>query len=153
MTQDLILDAAVAGTDFRCFGCAQANPIGLRLAFTKQGTGLATRVALGREYESFPGRVHGGIVATILDETMAQVPYVYGLGSVVTTSLRIRYGQPMRTGTEHNVYAEIRATEPDLIRATGRIELPGGELVAAADGMFARAVSASTVPASTDPAG
>jgi acyl-coenzyme A thioesterase PaaI-like protein len=136
MAQDLIPETAFAGTDFNCFGCAPANPIGLHLAFTRQGAGLVTRVLLGREYESFPGRVHGGLVATILDEAMAQAAYASGLGSVVTTALRVRYGQPMRIGAEHTVCAEVRATDADLIRASGRIELPGGILVAAADGTF-----------------
>lgn len=136
MSEDLAPGIVLAETEFNCFGCAQTNPIGLRLAFTRQGPGLVTQVKLGREYESFPGRVHGGIVATILDEAMAQAAYVSGIGSVVTTALRIRYGQPMRVETEHTVHAEIRITDADLIRASGRIELPDGSLVAAADGTF-----------------
>lgn len=118
-----------------CFGCAQHNPIGLRLVFEKKGNGFATRLTLGAEYESFPGVIHGGIVATILDETLAQAVYRAGLVSAFTTGLRIRYGRPMETGVEYTAHAEITKRDEHSVRASGEI-LHGRDLVAAADGTF-----------------
>ena len=61
-----------------CFGCAPHNPIGLRLFFQEERDGFSTRFRLGPDYESFPGVIHGGIVAAILDETLAQTVYRSG---------------------------------------------------------------------------
>lgn len=118
-----------------CFGCAAHNPIGLRLVFEERGSGFATRLTLGADYESFPGVIHGGIVATVLDETLAQAVYRGGWISAFTTGLRIRYGRPMETGVEYTAYAEITKRDEHSVRASGEI-MYGRDLVAAADGTF-----------------
>lgn len=119
-----------------CFGCAPHNPIGMRLVFEEEGNGFGTRVRLGADYESFPGIIHGGIVAAILDETLAQAVYRSDRISAFTTGLRIRYGRPMETGAEYTAHAEITRRDATSVRASGEIRLPGGGLVAAADGTF-----------------
>ncbi|GAB2587984.1 hypothetical protein GCM10027168_21050 [Streptomyces capparidis] len=125
-------------TETNCFGCAPRNPIGLRLTFERYEDGFATRFRLGENYESFPGVIHGGIVASILDEVLAQTVYRLGRVSAFTTGLRVRYGRPMETGAEYVAHARITARDGASVRASGRIELPGGGLVAAADGTFHR---------------
>ncbi|MER5637116.1 PaaI family thioesterase [Kitasatospora sp. NPDC002227] len=119
-----------------CFGCAPKNPIGLRLVIEPEGEGYRASVKLGADYESFPGVVHGGIVAAVLDELLAQAVYRSGRTSAFTAGLRIRYAQPMRTDTEYLVSAETTVRADESVRATGRIEQADGGLVAAADGTF-----------------
>ncbi|MFM9612176.1 PaaI family thioesterase [Streptomyces niveiscabiei] len=118
-----------------CFGCAPHNPIGLRLVFERNGTGYTTRFRLGADYESFPGVIHGGIVAAVLDETLAQAVYRSGWVSAFTTGLRVRYGRPMETGAEYTAHAEITRRDETSVRASGEI-LRGRDLVATADGTF-----------------
>lgn len=56
-----------------CFVCGVENPCGLRIRFFNDGHHRAlARVTLGDEYQSYPGMAHGGILATILDETMGR---------------------------------------------------------------------------------
>jgi len=131
-----MVESAGGEAEFNCFGCAPMNSIGLRLVFEDRGDSIAADVTLGREYESFPGVVHGGIVATILDEVLSQAVYRSGQISVFTTGLRVRYGRPMETGMAHVAYAEITKHDETTVRAAGRIELPDGSLVAAGDGVF-----------------
>ena len=61
--------------DYQCFGCSPHNAAGLRLRFfeTADGDGLETPLAFGRGHESYPGVVHGGIVATVCDEIMGNL--------------------------------------------------------------------------------
>lgn len=132
----MLAEPSTIQTESNCFGCAQSNPIGLRLQFGLHGNVLATRVILGANYESFPGVVHGGIIASIMDEVLAQAVYRCTQVSAFTTGLRVRYGQPMRTGTEHLAYAEVTRKDDISLQAAGRLELSGGELVAAAEGTF-----------------
>ncbi|GAA0452937.1 PaaI family thioesterase [Streptomyces stramineus] len=129
-------DSLTAEAASHCFGCAPGNPIGLRLDFARHGETLTARVKLGTDYESFPGVVHGGIVATILDETLAQVVYRTGRVSAFTTGLRIRYARPMETDAEYTARAEIVRRDELSVRATGRIDTAAGETIAAADGTF-----------------
>jgi len=56
-----------------CFGCSQKNPIGLQLQFEYTGDTAQTSLTPKKEYEGFPGVLHGGIVSTIIDEVMAKV--------------------------------------------------------------------------------
>ena len=57
-----------------CFGCGDANPGGMHLAFTfdEERQRVVGRFSLGPEYQGGPGFVHGGIVATLLDEVMSK---------------------------------------------------------------------------------
>jgi uncharacterized protein (TIGR00369 family) len=61
-----------------CFGCGPANPQGLHLHFTidteNSGVPLATaHIQLTQLHEGPPGYIHGGIVATLLDEAMSKL--------------------------------------------------------------------------------
>lgn len=119
-----------------CFGCAPTNPIGLKLEFETAHPQCTSRFSLGPDYESYPGVIHGGIVATILDETLAQTVYHHGNGSAFTVGLRVRYGHPMQTNIPYVAIGEIIRAKGTLIRASGRIQRDTGELIAAAVGSF-----------------
>ena len=60
-----------------CFGCGPANPQGLHLVFTTESSAEATiataHLQLDRLHEGPPGYIHGGIVATLLDEAMSKL--------------------------------------------------------------------------------
>jgi uncharacterized protein (TIGR00369 family) len=58
-----------------CFGCGPANPEGLHLNFTTDPIALTSTapVQLARNHEGPPGYIHGGIVATLLDEAMSKL--------------------------------------------------------------------------------
>jgi acyl-coenzyme A thioesterase PaaI-like protein len=58
-----------------CFGCGPANPEGLHLVFVldaKAQTATA-QLELTRLHEGPPGYVHGGIIATLMDEAMSKL--------------------------------------------------------------------------------
>jgi uncharacterized protein (TIGR00369 family) len=122
--------------DINCFGCARANPIGLKLEFQESNGHYLTTTSLGRNYESYPGIIHGGIIATILDEILCQAVYRDGGASAFTVALRLRYGCPMETDVVHTAIAKVLRAESTMVRAEGRIEKQNGDLVAAASGSF-----------------
>ncbi len=52
-----------------CFVCGVANPVGLKLTIYQVEPGvIETSFTAPQHFEGFPGVLHGGIVATILDE-------------------------------------------------------------------------------------
>ena len=56
-------------------------------------------VSLEREFQGWSDIVHGGVVATILDEIMAHAVMHY-VGQALTTSLQITYRAPLHVGEE-----------------------------------------------------
>lgn len=50
-----------------CWGCGPAASDGLHLRSRRVENGLEARVRLESKYESFPGVVNGGVVATLVD--------------------------------------------------------------------------------------
>ena len=78
-----------------CFGCGPANPQGLHLRFTID-TGALTAIApvqLTRLHEGPPGYIHGGIIATLLDEAMSKLNRPLDV-IAVTRSLQVDYRCP-----------------------------------------------------------
>jgi acyl-coenzyme A thioesterase PaaI-like protein len=101
--------------DYRCFGCSPHNPQGLRLQFTRHGDDLRTEFRLGREYESYPGVIHGGLLGVIADEIMGNL-IVLRTGRIpFTTGLRLRYLRPVTVGRGHSCAARLREDTGRLI--------------------------------------
>jgi hypothetical protein len=55
-------------TDYqRCFACGQRNPYGIHMVFRQEDNTIASDFSPREEYQGFPGMLHGGIVAVVLD--------------------------------------------------------------------------------------
>ena len=81
--------------DGGCFGCSQANARGLRLRFRRHGDEIRVRHAVPDHFHGAPGVVHGGIVATLLDEVSCAVVAFVLDHRVVTGELTVRYERPV----------------------------------------------------------
>lgn len=86
-----------------CFICGMDNPIGLKAQFyTMEDGSVMTLFRYKEEHQSFPQRVHGGLVATMLDELGLRAMWAadsedaYG----VTTSMSVQYRRPVPYGEE-----------------------------------------------------
>ena len=85
------------GVDDMCFACGQKNPIGLKLAFRFDGEDYVTDFEVRPEYQGWAGIVHGGLLATALDETMARLLWEKDLNAI-TGRLTVRYHKPLNIG-------------------------------------------------------
>jgi uncharacterized protein (TIGR00369 family) len=89
---------------YGCFICGLANPIGLKIVFEEDHERMQVRARLSvpERYRSYPGVVHGGIVATILDETSGRALIVHS-GEIndffVTAKMEVRYRRATPTDT------------------------------------------------------
>jgi uncharacterized protein (TIGR00369 family) len=81
----------------RCFGCGPANPSGLHLSFflAPDGTVVSLPV-IPDTFEGPAGYVHGGIIATLLDEIMSKAVRALGLRSM-TRHMEVDYLRPVPT--------------------------------------------------------
>ena len=108
--------------DSSCFGCAPDNPVGLGLRFRADGPdGLVTDVCLGTRYESYPGVVHGGLLALVCDEAMGNLAVLRTGQAAVTTTLRLRYLGTVHPGVAHRCHARVEGSAPGPLR--GHAEL------------------------------
>jgi len=88
-------------------------------------------------YQGFPGVLHGGILATILDETLSRTGALRREW-LMTGKLDIRYRQPAPVDQPLRVWGEIVRERSGAIDAVGAVELLDGTVVADARGMFLR---------------
>ena len=116
-----------------CFVCGTNNPAGLRLAFEvdRDGRTLRTTCQPPDVYQSWEGIVHGGLVATLLDEAMGKLAYELGRPAL-TATLEVRFRRPARVGEAIAVEAAIDDPDRRLIAARARALDPRGEVLAEA---------------------
>ena len=76
--------------DRRCFACGPDNPNGLQLHFD-YGDGVArSRFVVDKRFVGWTTIMHGGVMATLLDEAMAHAAIAAGVRAV-TARLEIRF--------------------------------------------------------------
>jgi len=120
-----------------CFGCGGANPRGMQLTFEQDDVSRRIRGAfrLGPEYQGGAGFVHGGIVATLLDEVMAKVSR-FSADHAVTAELTVEYRRPVPVDEDLVVEGwEVERDGRSLYRE-GEIRDASGTLLARGRGHF-----------------
>jgi uncharacterized protein (TIGR00369 family) len=138
--EDLLTPFAHAASN-RCFGCGSANATGLRLEFfrTPDGSVVASPV-VGASFEGHPGFLHGGIIATLLDEAMSKSVRALGL-SAMTRKLEVEYLRPVPSGASLRIEGRIVRSESRKHFAEARILDAGETLLATATGLFIEVAS------------
>lgn len=106
----------------RCFGCGARNPIGLRLIFRREGDEIVTEFTPTAQFQGFPGVVHGGILSTLLDETLSRTATAEGRW-MMTGRLEVRYRAAAPVGQTLRVTARTVSSRSRMIHAEGEIRL------------------------------
>ena len=121
----------------RCFACGHRNESGLKLTFRRDGERIVANYQPSERYQGFPGVLHGGILATMLDETMSRTGALRREW-LMTGKLDIRYRRPAPIDQPLRVWGEIARERDGAIDAIGAVELMDGTVLADARGMFMR---------------
>ncbi|MCX7785419.1 MAG: PaaI family thioesterase [candidate division WOR-3 bacterium] len=122
----------------RCFACGQDNPIGLKLKFTPIPNGVETTFTPTKEYEGFQDIIHGGIIATLLDEAIAWACRTCGVDAV-TGELTVRYKKPLLTNKPVTIIGTIEKQKGKLLLGSALIKDQEGTLIATATAKMVRA--------------
>ena len=120
-----------------CFGCGGANPCGLKLAFDAdlEARRIIGRFRLGAEFQGGAGFIHGGIIATVLDEAMGKVCRFSDVRAV-TAELTVEYLRPVRVDEEIQVEAFQTERHDRQFFHQGQIRNAAGQLLARGRGRF-----------------
>ena len=122
-----------------CLVCGVENSFGLKSSFyeTEEKDLVAVFTPM-QEHQSYPNVMHGGISATILDETIGRA-IMMTTDSVtfgVTVELNVRYKKPVPLNTELKVVARITNDRGRIFEGTGELCLPDGSVAVEADGKY-----------------
>ena len=123
-----------------CFGCGPANPQGLQLTFqihTAEDAALraTSTVNLSHTFEGHPGYLHGGIIATLMDEAMSKLSHPLGVRAM-TRHMEVDYLRPAPTDTPLQLTGTHIRREGRKLFNSAELRDAEGTLLAKATGLF-----------------
>jgi len=118
-----------------CFVCGRTNPRGLHIKFNYIDDMTVATFALEKEYEGYPGIIHGGILAAILDDAMGNIKYLKGYAAY-TAEIYVRYIKPSYIGEELQVRGWIESVNHKIIKTIGDIRNKKGIIKARAKAKY-----------------
>lgn len=127
-------------TDYqRCFVCGQRNPFGLHLVFRQEELSIVADFQPREEHQGFPGVIHGGIVASVLDEALGRTTLLGAYPEwTMTGKLEIKYRRYVPYGPLLRVRATLESDRRRAQQARGVLTLAENEgiVLAEASGIF-----------------
>jgi uncharacterized protein (TIGR00369 family) len=124
-----------AFADHNCFACGRDNPIGMSLHI-ELGEGTArTSWTAGDDFVGWSDKLHGGIVATLLDEVMAWACSSFDAWAV-TAEMTVRYRSPSAPGEELRAEGRVVERRRRIYEVAGEVRGADGRLVAEATGRY-----------------
>ena len=120
----------------RCFGCGSDNPTGLQLEFFSAADGaVVTSPVVPDAFDGHPGYLHGGIIATLLDEAMSKSVRVLGKPAM-TRKMEVEYLRPVPSGVALRIEARVVRYEARKHWSEANIFDAQGHTLAKANGLF-----------------
>jgi acyl-coenzyme A thioesterase PaaI-like protein len=124
-----------------CLVCGLKNEAGLSASFYEVATGELVALFTPRDqHQSYPGRLHGGMVTAILDETIGRAVMVSFEQDfwAVTVEFTTRFRKPVPLELQLRVVARVVKQEGRIFEGSGEILLPDGEVAASGVGKYLR---------------
>lgn len=122
-------------SDNYCFVCGKDNPKGFKIQvrYLEAEMAAETELSLPREFQGWSDVIHGGILATMLDELMAHAVWHFA-GPGLTLSMEVRFHQPLKPGEPilvrgilHTQNGSRRLAEGEIIRLADRTRIASGK--------------------------
>jgi uncharacterized protein (TIGR00369 family) len=118
-----------------CFVCGKDNPIGLKLRFAKQGEGVRAEFTPSVLHVGYDGVVHGGIVAALIDDALANIWFARGQ-EALTAKIEVRFRHEVKPGDRLIISARPTGAKAGLLTARAEVARDDGLLVAEGSGFL-----------------
>lgn len=121
-----------------CFVCGMENVFGLKASFFElENDQLVAQFTPCKFHQGYPGRLHGGIASTILDEAIGRTvsindETVWG----VTLELNVKFRKPIPLNSELKVVCELTKNSSRMFEGKGKIFLNNGDVAVSAWGKY-----------------
>ena len=118
-----------------CFVCGLESEVGLKLRFDDNGQDeVISSYTVSQRYQGYPGVVHGGVVAAMLDEIAGRTSMIADQNRfMMTGKLEIRYRKPVPVETPLTLVGRMLRDRKRVAEAHSEIRLPDGSVAAEAD--------------------
>ncbi len=122
-----------------CFVCGLDNPSGLHAHFYQVDDNTCVgRFLPDESHQGYPGRVHGGIISAMLDETLGRAVWGDAKTWGVTAELHVRYKAPVPLGEVLTVVGRITFEKRRYFEAKGELITTDGTVAVKAEGKFVK---------------
>jgi len=121
----------------QCFGCSPMNTAGLKMTFATDGESVISSLKVPEHLCGWNNLVHGGVIATILDEIMSWTAIHLLKKIILTKSVSIEFVKPVYIGkmlTAKGRVLEVKSKREALLE--GVIINDSNELCARSQGTF-----------------
>ena len=122
-----------------CFVCGVNNPFGLHTDFFELEDGtLVAKVTPSEHHQSYPGRLHGGVITAALDETIGRAIMMRYGDAIwgVTVELNVRFLKPVPLDTPLTIVGRITSDKSRIFEGAGELYLPDGTVAADCVGKY-----------------
>lgn len=116
-----------------CFVCGPDNPIGLKLRFAQLQDEIRAEFTPSDLHVGYEGLVHGGILAALIDDAVANVWFLRGQ-EAVTAKIEVRFRREVRPGDRLIVTARETGAKAGMLTARAEVARTDGEVVAEGTG-------------------
>ena len=131
-----VLTPMVRAPQNRCFGCGPANSTGMQLEFMLAEDGsVVCLTEIADRFDGHPSYLHGGVIATLLDEAMSKSVRARGL-TAMTRQMEVEYLRPVHSGAPIRLEGRLVRSEGRKHWSEARILNPRGHILAEAKGLF-----------------
>ncbi len=123
----------------QCFACGRQNLYGLQMSFRLEDGCIVSDFVPRAEYQGFPGVIHGGIVAAVLDEALNRTSMIADVPAwMMTGRLEVRYRRYVPYGPLLRVRARLEKQRGRMLQASGELLLADDteSVLAEAQGTF-----------------
>ena len=130
--------AATSGAlqdDRRCFACGPDNENGLRLQFEYFDKAARCVFVPQERFAGWVHMLHGGIVATLLDEAMAHAAIAAGIRAV-TARLAVRFRKAAPANAPIVLEGKLVRQRGRVLELSATVAAPDGTLYAEGQGRF-----------------
>ena len=128
-----------------CFVCGERNASGLNLRFETDGRIVRTEFIPATDHIGFQGVIHGGILATVIDEVMVWACAVSARRFAFCAEFTTRFHLPAKPGIPLAVTSELVSNRRNRIfEAKAEVHDPAGQLIAAGTGKYRPILNAQT---------
>ena len=123
--------------DKDCFGCGSENHSGLRMTFETDGQQIRTKLIVSPQFRGWSKLIHGGVISTILDETMSWAAIILTKRFILTKHMTVQFLRPVYVGSSLCGVGSIKekAGERKAI-VKGELFDDQGRLCASSEGEF-----------------
>ena len=115
-----------------CFICGEKNPIGLHIPFQLKGGKVLAEFIPSKVLQGYKNIIHGGIIASILDEAMVKAAILQNMPAV-TAEITIRFKNPLLTEEKILIEAHIDKIRKNMIEASSLIRKTDTTIIAEAN--------------------